>query len=299
VRPVTSAAPPLYGPVNPGPMRPPLEVCYFDRSHPRVAAGTHAHHDLEILYFQAGSGTHRMGQYDLEISPGALFLVPPKQIHDLARIGDAQGWSVEFSPSAMATLPEVAGSLPLWRANPLLSAFLASEQEPSMGRLTVPPQRQSVVEHLLTEMQYEVEVRDAGFRVASAAQVVLLLVHVARLAADVTAQYRMNHEPLLAKCFDIIEKNFRGTLSTTDVAEAANVSSTHLASLVKQRTGKTVLDWITERRMSEARQLLLSTDLSIEAIGRRPGFHDPTYFSRRFRQLHGASPRAWRDAASS
>ena len=46
--------------------------------------------------------------------------------------------------------------------------------------------------------------------------------------------------------------------------------------------------------MTEARRLLTGTDLPADVIARRVGFRDPTYFSRRFRQLHGAPPGAWR-----
>ncbi|WP_139980250.1 AraC family transcriptional regulator [Nocardioides litoris] len=289
---------PLFGPLDPGPMRPAVKVAPFDSSHTRVGVGAHAHHDLEILYFAEGTGSHRISGHDLEIEPGTLFLVPPRLAHDLGGMGDARGWVVEFSPSAMASIPEIAGSLPLWRANPMLSAFLVSEQDPPLGRLAVPAHRRSMLESLLTDMQRELETRDDGYRIASAAQVVLLLVNVARLAADVTSQYRRNNQPLLAACFEAIEKGFRNPLSTTDVARSMNVSATHLSTLVKERTGRTVLEWITERRMSEARQLLLTTDLPVEMVARSTGFPDPTYFSRRFRQVHGTSPRAWRSQAA-
>ncbi|WP_345520636.1 AraC family transcriptional regulator [Nocardioides conyzicola] len=289
---------PYYGPVDAGPLRPPVSVTFFDRSHPRVTVGDHAHHDLEILYFRSGGGSHRLGGHTLEISPGTLFLVPPNQVHGLTQMGDAQGWVVEFSSSAMASVPEIAGSLPLWRANPLLSAFLVSEENPPLGRLTLPPHRRPMLESLLDEMQRELEEREAGYRTASAAQVVLLLVNVARLAADVTSQYRSNNLPLLAECFEVIEEGFRGPLSTADVATAVNVSPTHLGAVVKARTGRTVLEWITERRMTEARQLLMATDLPVELVARRTGYPDPTYFSRRFRQINGVSPKGWRQQAA-
>jgi AraC-like DNA-binding protein len=49
--------------------------------------------------------------------------------------------------------------------------------------------------------------------------------------------------------------------------------------------------------MAAARQLLLGTDLSAEAIAARVGFSDSTYFNRRFRAYHGASPGRWRSGA--
>jgi AraC-like DNA-binding protein len=54
--------------------------------------------------------------------------------------------------------------------------------------------------------------------------------------------------------------------------------------------------WIAERRLAEARRLLAQTDEPVEAVGRRSGFRDASYFSRRFRRAHGVTPAAWRRA---
>jgi AraC-like DNA-binding protein len=61
-----------------------------------------------------------------------------------------------------------------------------------------------------------------------------------------------------------------------------------------RRTGRTVQEWIIERRMAEARSLLSDTELSVGEISRRVGMSDPGYFSRLFRRTHGTSPRKWR-----
>jgi AraC family transcriptional regulator, transcriptional activator of pobA len=56
--------------------------------------------------------------------------------------------------------------------------------------------------------------------------------------------------------------------------------------------------WITERRMAEARSLLLSTDASAEQVAAAVGDADPACFNRRFRAVHGRSPGAWRTSAA-
>jgi AraC-like DNA-binding protein len=68
--------------------------------------------------------------------------------------------------------------------------------------------------------------------------------------------------------------------------------------MVRRRTGRTVGDWITERRMVQARQLLTGTDLPVGEIARRVGLPDPGYFARVFRHSNGVTPRAWRRTAS-
>jgi AraC family transcriptional regulator, transcriptional activator of pobA len=58
-----------------------------------------------------------------------------------------------------------------------------------------------------------------------------------------------------------------------------------------------VQSWILERRMAEARRMLVETNQTVAQIGRSLGYGDPVYFSRTFRQANGTTPITWRRAA--
>ena len=62
------------------------------------------------------------------------------------------------------------------------------------------------------------------------------------------------------------------------------------------KTGRTVQQWIAERRMAEARRLLVETALTVEAVGAAVGFRDPSYFIKSFRRAHTVTPLQWRRA---
>ncbi len=81
------------------------------------------------------------------------------------------------------------------------------------------------------------------------------------------------------------------------MARAVSLSPGHLTTVVRRKTGRTVVEWITERRMAQARRLLVETDLPAEEVGRRIGYNDPTYFVRSFRRAHGTTPLSWRRAS--
>ncbi|HYO30523.1 MAG TPA: helix-turn-helix transcriptional regulator, partial [Thermomicrobiales bacterium] len=93
---------------------------------------------------------------------------------------------------------------------------------------------------------------------------------------------------------DVIERGFRGPLSLASIAAQVSRSPRHLTRTIRDLTGATVMHLIDDRRMKEARRLLLETDATIEAISRTVGFHDDGYFRRRFRRAHGIAPAAWR-----
>lgn len=145
-------------------------------------------------------------------------------------------------------------------------------------------------------MDSELHDRNAGFREAAGAYLVLILVDVARLAEDVVGHLRRQERPILAEIFRFVEEHYAEPISLKDVAQAVNLSRGYLTTLVRRSTGRTVLEWIQERRMAEARRLLVETDDSVERIGARVGYGDPTYFARRFRGAHKVTPAAWRNA---
>lgn len=100
---------------------------------------------------------------------------------------------------------------------------------------------------------------------------------------------------LLNKVFQFIEANYHQQINLGDVAEAVGYSTTYLTNLVKRQTQKGIYGWIIERRMAEARSLLLKTDQSVSWIAAKVGYPDSGHFSRLFRQNYSISPKAWRE----
>ncbi|HYE05794.1 MAG TPA: AraC family transcriptional regulator [Planctomycetota bacterium] len=66
----------------------------------------------------------------------------------------------------------------------------------------------------------------------------------------------------------------------------------HARRLFRAATGRTPLDWLTDLRLGEAKQLLASGSAVGEAAV-QAGFADPFYFSRIFQRRVGASPSRW------
>ena len=102
--------------------------------------------------------------------------------------------------------------------------------------------------------------------------------------------------PHLSEVFDFIEANYHQPISLCDIAQAVGYSPTYLTKLVGQQTGQSLHCWLVERRMAEARSLLLETDQTVNQVAALVGYRDVCHFSRQFRQFHGKSPQAWRSA---
>ena len=259
--------------------------------------GLHAHDYLALAYFKQDGGFVRSGDRTWDLRAGDALVIPPGEVHDARGLAEAEGWAVFFPAEVLA--PSSSGAFLSWHAHPLLFPFVAGVDQPGGGarRLIVPPEERPSWSARLSTLDSELRERREGYREAALAHLTLLLVDVARLAAEVVGDLRLNDEPLLAEVFGFIEARYREPISLKDVARAVSLSPGHLTTVVRRKTGRTVQEWISERRMAQARRLLVETDLAVEEVGHRVGHNNPTYFVRSFRDAHGTTPLAWRRAA--
>ena len=144
---------------------------------------------------------------------------------------------------------------PTWRSHPLLFPFLHGHTG-GLLQLQVPPQRKSFWDNTIESMEAELDARREGYREAALAHLTLLLIDLARMADDVVGDLRRSGEPLIADVFAVIDRRIAEPLSLRDVARELGLTPGHLTTVVRRRTGRTVQEWIIERRMAEARALL-------------------------------------------
>jgi AraC family transcriptional activator of pobA len=276
------------------PDTPSVSVMRFDASVPdhRLGHGQRHIHDFPVLIYVERASGATLADPPLPVEGGdACVLAAGVAIGPTVVDPIALGSAVFFDPSVLG------GDGAPWSSHPLLFPFLHGIPG-GLLRLKVPPERRPVWSATITAIETELAERAEGYRQAVLAHLTLLLVDVARLATDVVGDLRRSNQTMLADVFDVIEQRLATPLSLRDVATSVGVTPGYLTTLVRQRTGRTVVDWITEQRLVKARRLLTDTDLPIGEVARRVGMPDPGYFARVFRRGNGVSPREWRKAAA-
>jgi AraC-like DNA-binding protein len=287
---------PVYAMV-PAPGELPLAVWRLGHGDTVAArSGTHAHDFPLMAFSESSSGPLSSDSPSFSLEAGDLLVVAPGTVmgpFDPTHPGHASGWAVSFTAEVLG--PDVPGSSFAWRTHPLLFPFVRG-QATGVLRRSVNPDDRPEWSRRFEALARELAERRDGYREAAIAHLTLLLVAASRLATDVVDDLRVNQEPLLADVFEVIEWRYAEPLSLQDVARAVSLSPGHLTTTVRRRTGRTVQDWIIDRRMVEARRLLAGSTLTMAEIGRRVGYADAGYFARVFRRVHGVTPTDWRDA---
>lgn len=112
-----------------------------------------------------------------------------------------------------------------------------------------------------------------------------------RLVRKHTAQH---FSPLVEKAVLFIDADLSQDLSLKSIAENLNISAGYLSTLFRQETGKTVTDYVNDRRITHAAGLLRSSALQVQTVAQYCGIPDVNYFSKIFKRYHGVTPREYR-----
>ncbi len=79
-------------------------------------------------------------------------------------------------------------------------------------------------------------------------------------------------------------------ITLADVAKHLGMSRSAFCVFFKNASGQTFVSYLNETRLSRAKDLLLSTSLSVAEISYTVGFNDVPYFHRIFKNRFGMSP---------
>jgi len=123
----------------------------------------------------------------------------------------------------------------------------------------------------------------------SAASLNELIDGIADCVSDSISDKKMNKTILHAIQF--INQNLFRPLSLTIVAEHIGISSSYLSSLFFRETGGQFSEYVTQRRMEKAMELLRTSDYKVYEVSEMVGIQSYRYFSRLFKEYTGQAPR--------
>ena len=125
----------------------------------------------------------------------------------------------------------------------------------------------------------------------------LLFLFFAALAKSAEIPYEEDVEVdnlYISKAIEYIQKNYQNPLLVTDIANYVSLSRTYLTTIFQQTLHMSPQQFVLKFRITKASELLIHTDLPINAIAHSCGYTDPLAFSKTFKKITGLSPSQYR-----
>ena len=96
--------------------------------------------------------------------------------------------------------------------------------------------------------------------------------------------------PHVINIIKYIDSNITTTLTLNGVAQGVHLSKEYTARVFKKEMDMTVTEYINRQKLSLAKDMLTSNQLTLQEISERLGYRNYNYFSRLFKEQYGISP---------
>lgn len=235
----------------------------------------HRHEFYTIALPNHGRSNHLVDFQLVELRTGQVLCITPGQVHLPQSFAHSDGYMLAFTSEFL--LPGVpifvAGASPLLQPSPEVFRRLLA---------------------LAADMEREQEQQDKNYLTALQHLLATMLVLLDRSIAAIDEPSLSRSAMLLRQYRSLVEQHFLEWTSTQQYAEQLHVSGGHLNDIVKQHSGQTASALLADRRLLEAKRLLLYEEQQIKEIAYYLGFNELSYFNRFFRMHTGMTPQAFR-----
>ena len=109
------------------------------------------------------------------------------------------------------------------------------------------------------------------------------------------SESKKQQRELLTQAIGFIDEHYpEESISLDRVARKVNISPNYFSAMFSQEVGQTFLEYLTGKRIGEAKRMLRQTDKRSSEIAFAVGYKDPHYFSFVFKKVAGCTPSEYR-----
>ena len=110
------------------------------------------------------------------------------------------------------------------------------------------------------------------------------------------AEVNTRQDELVARFFKLLLHHHKDEKTLQFYADKMFLTSKHLSTVIKERTGRTAFTWINEALIATAKYLLKTSDMTILQVADDLNFPNPSFFGRFFKKHTGMTPVQYRES---
>lgn len=253
------------------------------------------HHDFtELVIVYEGSGVNCVDGFEYPMVAGDVFVIHSGRRHLYKDTDHLHLCNVLFDGDKLGLHSLDMAHLPGFHALFHLEPKLRRNNFNS--RLHLKNRELMKARAIIEDLEQELDLRKPGFRLISQSMLLLLIGKLGRWF-DQVARKDSTKLMLIAKSIAYMEQNLYEPLSISELAKMANMSERAFYRVFQKATGASPNNYLTNLRITEARELLKHSNMSITDIAQECGFQDNSYMTRQFKKQQGVTPSAYRKMA--
>ncbi len=265
------------------------------RTHTRFAAfPDHKHNYIEIMYMCSGKTVHIVNKtIKIVLEEGDLLFLNQFSSHEILPAGE-KDIGINF-----IILPEFFDEvLPMLSKNNAISGFIVDTLRKSNSEASYLHYKVAdilPIQNLLENLVWSLLNKQHNHRQLDQTTMGLLFMQLVNYTERIEHnEAEGKNNTIILKTLKYIEENYKDA-NLTYLAGELNHSVSNLSKIIKSETGKTFKELLQEKRLNQAKHLLLTTEIPITDIIYRVGYDNTSYFHRKFKEKFNCSPKKYRD----
>jgi AraC-like DNA-binding protein len=240
------------------------------------------------------SGGFKYGRNTYDFQEGTLIFVAPNQIltPEETLVLDFEGWSILFHPDLIrnSELGNAIKNYSFFNYDVMEALHLSNTEkqgltdcvykiENEINQNMDKHSQELIIHNLESILKYSSRFYDRQFYTR----------------ANLTKDYLSKFEAFIKAYFDNNNQLEKGIPTVKQCGIEMNMSGHYLSDLLKNETGKSLIEHLHLQLIDRAKNSLLSTNDSVSQIAYSLGFGYPQYFSKLFKSKTGMSPSKYRN----
>lgn len=227
--------------------------------------------DYQLIYIEEGEGTYYLDGREEKHSAGELLLYRP---------GEPQIYYYLYKDAPLVYWIHFTGS----KVQELLDQYGTRSG-------TLPPH--SDLQDLFQEIILELQLHKFGFEAIVNASFHKMLALISRYQNESISPPQ--RDSLLDSLIIRLNQEYQEAWTVEEMARHCNLSEGYFAHYFKENMESSPMQYLTELRLSKAREFLMGSDMSVTNIAAAIGYNDSLYFSRVFKKHTGYAPTVYRE----
>lgn len=228
----------------------------------------------QILYCKKGKGCLKYGKETVDIIPGDIFLMPRHTEHEYFPY--QRKWEVRWIIFDGNNVVSIMKELGLDKPTVVHTDDLSALQK-LFDKIFITLKSDKIYgNYLCSGLTYQ------------------FIMEFHRLSLNRLSSAGNIKNEIVMSALNYIEDNFKNDFSVKDLALISGVSQQYLGRIFRQIMNTSPVEYIIDRRVREAKILLIETDKSIAEISQLCGFSNPGYFCTVFKKTENIAPIVYR-----
>lgn len=255
----------------------------------------HSHEFWELIFVYDGEGIHYTTNTSDAISAGDVLIVKPGTVHDLVANDGKELYVCNCLVTCELLNKILASILPIVQENSFELYELLTNNKDFSYQFHLSDS--DCIKYMFWTIIHEYNhytVLSMNLIHLTLQSLMLSLMRIYEYSANrISAAITNNSD--IDDVITYLQMNYRSEITLAILSKEFHLSREYLCRYFKRVTGKTILEFLSEIRITHAKSLLLTTQYPISDIGATCGFPTPGNFYKVFKKHMGMSPREFRE----